>query len=248
MKGLTQARSEAFFRSFTIQGSWNYRTMIGSGFGFAILPVLRLLFRDDEEGYRAALQRHAEHFNAHPYLAGLALGAVCKMEESGRSAEEVRRFKTAVRGPLGSLGDTLIWVGWRPAVVLLAILLALAGVPPGLTVILFLVVYNLGHLALRVWGFRVGLEHGSQVGDSLRFLALPRQADRIAASGVFLLGGMAGMAGGIALEQGWWGVLWVCLAGAGLWIGSVLAQRSWRWSLWGMSLVVVALFIFGWFG
>ncbi|MFC1661214.1 PTS system mannose/fructose/sorbose family transporter subunit IID, partial [Gemmatimonadota bacterium] len=131
--------------------------MIGGGFAFAILPVLRALFGKTGEGLRSALQRHCDHFNAHPYLASLALGAVCRMEEESRDPEEVRRFKTAVRGPFGSLGDALIWVGWRPATVLAALTLALAGVPPGWTVGFFLVLYNLGHLTLRIWGFQTGL-------------------------------------------------------------------------------------------
>ncbi len=113
-----RAHLSTFFRSFLIQGSWNNRTMIGGGFAFAILPVLRRLHRGDPEAFRDALQRHSEHFNAHPYLADLALGAVCRMEAERRDPEEIRRFKLAVRGPLGSLGDTLIWVGWRPATVL----------------------------------------------------------------------------------------------------------------------------------
>ncbi len=70
--------------------------------------------------------------------------------------------------------------------------------------IFFLALYNAGHLILRAWGFRVGLEWGSQVGDSLRAVALPRQADRFAAVGVFLLGGLVGL----ALGQGWVGEDW----------------------------------------
>jgi PTS system mannose-specific IID component len=160
----------------------------------------------------------------------------------------VRRFKTAVRGPLGSLGDNLIWVGWRPTAVLFAVFIALAGASPGVTVVVFLVLYNAGHLALRIWGFRVGLEHGGQVGDSLRFLALPKQAERIAGTGGFLLGAIAGLATGEAVSEGAGGILWACLAGIGFWIGGLLAQNSWRWSLLGMSGVIVVLFIFGWFG
>jgi hypothetical protein len=35
--------ASAFLRSFLIQGSWNYHTMIGCGFAFAMLPGLRAL-------------------------------------------------------------------------------------------------------------------------------------------------------------------------------------------------------------
>jgi len=245
-----RARLSTFLRSFLIQGSWNNRTMIGGGFAFAMLPVLRRLHRGDPEGLREALERHSEHFNAHPYLANLALGAVCRMERDERDPEEIRRFKLAVRGPLGSLGDSLIWVGWRPATVLAALVLALAGAPPVATVFFFLVLYNLGHLALRAWGFRVGLEWGSQVGDSLRTAALPKQADRFVAVGVFLLGGLVGL----ALGWGWGGASWPLLllgvAGGiwGFWLGSLVGQQGWRWTFWGISGAIGLIFLVGWFG
>jgi hypothetical protein len=36
-----------FLRSFAIQGSWNYRTLQGSGFAFALMPVLRYVHGDE---------------------------------------------------------------------------------------------------------------------------------------------------------------------------------------------------------
>ncbi|MBT8396721.1 MAG: PTS system mannose/fructose/sorbose family transporter subunit IID, partial [Gemmatimonadetes bacterium] len=186
------ARWSAFFRSFLIQGSWNNRTMIGGGFAFAILPVLKKLNKGNPAGLSEALQRHSEHFNAHPYLSNIALGAASRMEADGSSGEEVERFKGAVRSPLGGVGDALIWVGWRPATMLAALLLALAGATPAFTVWFFLIAYNLGHLGLRIWGFRVGMERGSRVGESIGKAALSRKADRLSAAGVFFLGGVVG--------------------------------------------------------
>lgn len=237
-----------FFRSFFIQGSWNRRTMIGTGFGFSILPTLRRVYRENPEGFEEALHRHSEHFNAHPYLANLALGAACRMEMDGTDPEEIRRFKLAVRGPLGGLGDSLVWAGWRPATVLASLVLALSGASPATTVLFFLVVYNLGHLLLRLGGFAVGLERGSQVGDPLRKLSLPHQADRLAGMGVFFLGGVLGL----VLGRGWgfgihvlpWGVL----LGLGLFLGSRLGQGSWRWILWTVSGLCGLIFLIGWIG
>lgn len=222
--------------------------MLGGGFSFSILPLLKRLYGKDPEKFSEALNRHAEHFNAHPYLANVALGAVCRMEVLGRNPEEIRRFKLAVRGPLGSLGDSLVWVGWRPATVLAALCLALAGVSPGKTVVFFLVVYNLGHLLLRVGGFALGLEKGSQVGDSLRSMSLPLQADRMASFAIFLLGGVLGL----VLNRGWgYGpgvLLWGGLVSLGLFAGSRLGQNSWRWTLWVISILIGLFFFLGWIG
>jgi PTS system mannose-specific IID component len=243
-----RAYASGFFRSLLIQGSWNYRTMLGGGFAFAILPVLRRLYRQHPDSFEKALQRHSEHFNAHPYMADVALGAVTRMEEEGRSAEEIRRFKVAVRGPLGGLGDALVWVGWRPASVLAALLLAMAGTSPAVTVVFFLVIYNLGHLALRLWGYRVGLERGSQVGDSLRSVSLPLQADRLASTGVFLLGGAVGL----ALHRGWveggWTLflLWATGGVWGFWIGTLFGQKGWKWAFWGVPAAIGVILAIGW--
>ena len=245
-----RAHLTAFLRSFLVQASWNNRTMIGGGFAFAILPVLRWLHKGDDESFRKTLQRHSEHFNAHPYLAGLALGAVCRMEEDARDPEEVRRFKLAVRGPLGGLGDALVWVGWRPATVLAALVLALAGAPPGVTVFFFLALYNAGHLVLRAWGFRVGLEWGSQVGEPLRAVALRKQADHFAAIGVFLLGGLAGLALGWSWGGRSWPLFLLGMSGGiwGFWLGSLVGQRGWRWTFWGIPGAIGLIFLVGWLG
>jgi PTS system mannose-specific IID component len=224
--------------------------MIGGGFAFAMLPVIKALFGRSPEATQEALQRHSEHFNAHPYLADLALGATIGMEEQGRDPEEIRRFKLAVRGPLGSLGDGLVWVGWRPAVVLGTLVLALAGAPPGATVIFFLVVYNLGHIALRAWGFKVGLDRGAQVGDALRVVAFNRVGKRLKATSVFLLGGLVGL----SLTWSWTTVelpvfLLTVTGGIwGLWLGNLVGQRGWRWTYWAVSSAIGMLFLVGWLG
>jgi hypothetical protein len=134
--------------------------------------------------------------------------------------------------------------------VLAALVLALAGAPPIVTVLFFLGIYNLGHLALRSWGFRVGRERGSQIGESLKVAALVRKADQLAGAGVFLLGGVVGL----ALGRGWgmadWPLLLLALAGGvwGFWLGSLLGQRGWRWTFWGISGAIVLIFLVGWLG
>lgn len=187
--GLTLGTRLAMFaRSLAIQGSWNYRTLIGTGFAYAILPALREIFRDRPADFRAAVQRHLQIFNSHPYMAGVALGAVARLEEEAAEPVLIERFKSAVRGSLGSIGDRLIWAGWRPACALAALALLFAGAPWWLTVIAFLVIYNTGHFALRIWGFRIGLQHGKAVGEHLRRFPLPEVQRGVASAGAFLLG------------------------------------------------------------
>jgi PTS system mannose-specific IID component len=176
-----------FLRAFSIQGSFNYRTLIGAGFAFALMPVLRRLYRDQAE-LEAAVARHSQLFNSHPYLAPVALGAVSRMEEAGEPAPVVERFKMAVRGSLGTLGDRIVWAGWRPVCLLAALALALLGAAWWVVVGVLLLVYNVGHLTVRAAGFRVGSRWGRDVGERLRRLPLGGVQRAMARAGAFLTG------------------------------------------------------------
>lgn len=220
--------ASSFARSFLIQGSWNYHTMIGSGFAFAMLPGLRRIFDGDAERMDESVRRHLEHFNAHPYLCNVALGAALRLEADGADAETVRRFKVAVRGPLGSLGDSLVWATWLPGVSAASLAMYWLGVPPWLVVAFFLVVYNIGHLGIRAWGFRAGLRQGREVGRILGRANLSGWTGRLQALAVGLLGLLVGgvLAGPGGLADA--GPLWVGLAVVGF-IGGLLAgHRAWR--------------------
>jgi PTS system mannose-specific IID component len=173
---MTAPLRRSLLRLFTVQGSWNYERMLGLGVGVAEEPLLRdLPGGPGGPAYRAAVARSAHFFNAHPYLAGLAVGAAAKAEHEGASPEQIERLRTALSGPLGSLGDRLVWAGWLPFVSGLAI----AGIALGLgwpAVAGFLAVYNVGHVALRWWALRAGWEHGTRVPAALHHPALRRAA------------------------------------------------------------------------
>ncbi len=218
----------SFLRSFLIQGSWNYHTMLGGGFAFAILPALRRLFGSDDEAMDASVQRHLELFNAHPYLTNVALGATLNLEREGADPDTVRRFKAAVRGPLGSLGDALVWAGWLPGVSVLALALYWLGAPAWMAATTFLVVYNVGHVALRLWGFRAGLRDGLAVGKRLQEADLPRWTGRVRAATALLLGVLVGaLVGGRGALAGA-GPLWIALAGCAFVAGLLGGHRAWR--------------------
>lgn len=186
-----RTRMAMFVRSLAIQGSWNYEILIGNGVGFCVEPALRRL----EGGvggpaYRAALARQSAYFNAHPYLAGLAIGALARAEVEQVNPTRIERFRTALCGPLGSVGDRLVWASWLPACSLVALLLFGAGLSPLWVTVGFLLLYNAGHLGLRDWALRAGWRHGLRVATALGHPVLqhgPRYIGRAAA----VLGGLA---------------------------------------------------------
>lgn len=217
-----------FLRSLLVQGSWNYRTMIGSGFAFALVPGLRRLYEEDPDALEEAVERHLEHFNAHPYLSAVALGAVLRLEAEGADPETVRRLKVAMRGPLGSLGDALVWATVLPGVALAALAMLWLGAPAWAAVAIFLTVFNAVHLGLRIWGFRAGLRAGREVGAVLTRANLSGWTRRLEPVVVVLLGLFVGavIGGGRGLVDA--GALWMALAGVGFVTGLVGGHRTWR--------------------
>src|SRR5437879_8966291 len=108
---LKGALGRALLRLFAVQGSYNYERMLGVGVGVAEEPLLR----DLADGkYRPAVARGAHFFNSHPYLTGLAVGAAARAEHDGAPPDQIERLREALCGPVGWLGDRLVWAGWLP--------------------------------------------------------------------------------------------------------------------------------------
>lgn len=167
-------------RSLVIQASWNYQTLLGAGFAFALLPALRRAYARDPEGLAVAVGRHAGFFNGHPYFTSIALGAVARLETDGSDPEVIGRLKTALMSPLGTLGDGLIWARWRPLCAFLAVAAFAAGLPWWAAIALFLGLYNTAHFPLRLWGVAFGWRQGLHVGPALARSPLRRLPDRLA--------------------------------------------------------------------
>ena len=236
---ISRGRVSAFLRSFSVQGSWNYRSVLGSGFAFSLIPLLRRRDLSPEE-LEATLRRHLEPFNSHPYLVGIALGAVARMEEERQAPDMIRRFKEAIRGSLGSLGDSLVWGAWQPTTLLLGLVLAWAGAPPWVPVMVFLIVYNAGHVVLRWWSLQLGLERGSEVGPRLREVDLSHLAERVRSGGTLLLGIFSGALLGSYLMGASVGWLWGMVGISGFGLGYHFRGRAPRLS----SLILVGVITF----
>lgn len=178
----------AFLRTFAVQGSWNYRTLLGGGLAHAMLPLLKWIYAGDPVALRDSLQRHASYFNGHPYLCGLAVTALARLEVDGREASEIVRFRTALCGPLGAVGDRTVWAAWRPFCLLAAVAGHLAGLSAPVSAAVFVVVYNMGHVWVRVWGFREGWRRGFRVGEAIANFPMHRPVVWMSLANVVLIG------------------------------------------------------------
>jgi len=186
-----RTRMAMYLRLLAVQGSWNYETLNGTGIGFAMEPALRYLPGGvDGPAYRAALARESRYFNTHPYLAGVAVGALVRAELDGVDPVRIERFRTALAGPLGSVGDRLVWASWLPFCSLIALCVYGAGGSPLGVVGTFLLLYNVGHLSLRAWGLQIGLSRGLNVASALGNPVL-RKGPQYIGSAAALVAGLA---------------------------------------------------------
>lgn len=233
-------RAAMFLRMLAIQGSWNYETLVGNGMGFCLEPALRRLPGGrGGEAYRLALARQSGYFNAHPYLAAVAVGALARMELEVMEPAKIERFRTAICGPLGSVGDRLVWAGWLPACALLALLVFGLGATALGTVLTFLVTYNLGHFALRIWGINVGWREGMRVASALGTPALRQGPQYIGGIGAFLAGVALPLVAQRIVGASTIALIEVL---AGIAVGGFIVTRlHGRFEIWKWSIVLLAV-------
>lgn len=238
-----RTRAAMFVRMLAIQGAWNYETLVGNGIGFCVEPALRgLPGGQGGDAYRHALARQSQYFNAHPYLAAVAVGALARVELDQVDPVKIDRFRTALCGPLGSVGDRLVWAAWLPFSALLALLTFGAGGGPLATVVTFLVTYNIGHLALRVWGINVGWREGMRVATALGTPVLRQGPHYIALAGSLVAGIALPLVVRRIVGSGQVRLFEVLLAVA---IGGFVVTRLhgrfevWKWSLALLAAVVL---------
>lgn len=164
------------FRSFFIQAGWNYENFQAIGFVYALLPFITYSSREKSE-VQEIVQRHLVCFNTNPYLSGMILGGVMRLEEDRvegkRTPEEIDTFKQDLMGALGALGDSFFWGALRPLAGLVAVLTAFRF--ETLAPILFLVLYNAVVMWLRISGVRNGYGYGVDFLNYLKEINLQQK-------------------------------------------------------------------------
>lgn len=154
---------KVFWRSFTMEWTWNYERQANLGYGFAMVPILEKLYKDKPEEKAEALQRHLEFFNTTPHVSTLILGISSAMEEQNSMQEDfdtssINNVKVGLMGPLAGIGDSLLWGTLRIIATGIGTSLALQGNILG--PILFLLIFNIPHIILRyicmMGGYKLG--------------------------------------------------------------------------------------------
>lgn len=168
---LTQAdRKKVWWRSTFLQGSWNYERMQNLGWAYALIPAIKRLYQTKEE-QAAALERHLEFFNTHPYVAAPIMGVTLALEEERANGAEIddtaiQGVKIGMMGPLAGIGDPVFWFTLRPILGSLGASIALAG-GNILGPIIFFVGWNLIRMAFLWYTLEFGYKAGSEITKDL---------------------------------------------------------------------------------
>ncbi|KJQ78612.1 PTS system mannose/fructose/sorbose family transporter subunit IID [Streptococcus oralis subsp. tigurinus] len=158
-------RQKVWWRSQFLQGSWNYERMQNLGWAYSLIPAIKKLYTKKED-QAAALERHLEFFNTHPYVAAPIMGVTLALEEERANGVEIddaaiQGVKIGMMGPLAGIGDPVFWFTVRPILGALGASLATTGNIVG--PLLFFFGWNTIRMAFLWYTQEFGYKAGSEI-------------------------------------------------------------------------------------
>ena len=158
-------RKKVWWRSQFLQGSWNYERMQNLGWAYSLIPAIKKLYTTKED-QAAALERHLEFFNTHPYVAAPIMGVTLALEEERANGIEIddaaiQGVKIGMMGPLAGIGDPVFWFTVRPILGALGASLAASGNIVG--PLLFFFGWNAIRMAFLWYTQEFGYKAGSEI-------------------------------------------------------------------------------------
>ena len=183
-------RQKVWWRSTFLQGSWNYERMQNLGWAYSLIPAIKRLYTTKED-QAAALERHLEFFNTHPYVAAPILGVTLALEEekaNGASIDDaaIQGVKIGMMGPLAGIGDPVFWFTVRPILGALGASLAASGNIIG--PLLFFVLWNAIRMAFLWYTQELGYKAGSEITKDMSGGILQDITKGASILGMFIIG------------------------------------------------------------
>ena len=188
---LTKAdRRSVMLRSQFLQGSWNYERMQNGGWAYSLIPALKKLYPNKDDA-SAALKRHLEFFNTHPYIAAPILGVTLALEEERANGVQIddaaiQGVKVGMMGPLAGIGDPVFWFTVRPILGAIAASLATGG--SVIAPLFFFFVWNIVRVAFLWYTQEFGYQKGSEITKDLSGGILQTITKGASILGMFVMG------------------------------------------------------------
>ncbi len=175
-----------------LQGSWNYERMQNGGWCYSMIPAIKKLYKSDEDR-KAALKRHLEFYNTHPYVSSPVMGVTLALEEekaNGMPVDDVaiQGVKIGMMGPLAGVGDPVFWFTLRPILGALGATLALSGNIVG--PLLFFFAWNIIRIGFMWYTQEFGYKVGTTIAKDLSGGLLGKVTQGASILGMFIIGSL----------------------------------------------------------
>lgn len=185
-------RMSVAWRHQFLQGSWNYERMQNGGWCYSMIPAIKKLYTNKEDQI-AALKRHMEFYNTHPYVSAPVIGVTLALEEERANGAEVndqaiQGVKVGMMGPLAGVGDPVFWFTLRPILGALGASLALGGNIVG--PLIFFFAWNIIRMAFLWYTQEFGYKVGSSIAQDLSGGLLGKITQGASILGMFIIGSL----------------------------------------------------------
>ncbi|MYU88384.1 PTS mannose/fructose/sorbose transporter family subunit IID [Lactobacillus salivarius] len=181
-----------FLRSYFLLSSFNYERMQNGGVAYTLIPAIKKLYSSKADR-AAALKRHLEFFNTHPFMANPIFGVTLALEEERANGADVddaaiSGVKIGMMGPLAGAGDPLFWFTLRPIMLSLGASLAVSGNVAGPFV--FFILWNIMAAAVKWYTQEFGYRAGTAITDDLSGGLLQKVTRGASMMGMFVIGSL----------------------------------------------------------
>ena len=185
-------RMSVAWRHQFLQGSWNYERMQNGGWCYSMIPAIKKLYTNKEDQI-AALKRHMEFYNTHPYVSAPVIGVTLALEEERANGAEVndqaiQGVKVGMMGPLAGVGDPVFWFTLRPILGALGASLALGGNIVG--PLIFFFAWNIIRMAFLWYTQEFGYKVGNSIAQDLSGGLLGKITQGASILGMFIIGSL----------------------------------------------------------
>lgn len=171
-----------------------YERYQANGVCVTMLPLLKKLYKGQDDELQAALYRSVELFNAEDMTSALPIGIALSMEEQKANGADIdgdliSETKAALYPPMAALGDTLNWATIVPITLALMCPYALTGAwwPAIVAILIPTVLCQSQAYILMRWGYNLG-------SKAVKMMLKSGMMDKImgffTTMGMFVIGGM----------------------------------------------------------
>ncbi|MGC3787731.1 mannose/fructose/sorbose PTS transporter subunit IID [Priestia aryabhattai] len=181
-----------FIRSNFLLGSFNFERVQAMGYCYVMIPAIKRLYGPGAQR-NAALKRHLEWFNTHPWISAPIFGVTAAMEEEMANKKDfdekaISGMKIGLMGPLAGVGDPIFWGTLRPVLAALGASLALGGNIAG--PLLFFILINAIRLSAKYYGLKYGYLKGTEILKDLVGNRIQKLTEGASILGLFVMGAL----------------------------------------------------------